>query len=265
MTKPEITMHANAVDNCKSNEDEGQKNGGCGSKAACFFKNITVEPLLGLVMLSIILSTVTTQNLNLQKSCRANLKIADFVCDALERKNATSFNETLHAPAAGHLNVTVLDAMRFGWTSFDASCFNATAHQRLPRVRDADRDVTLSRGHYSTDDVTAILDCFEKQTQSLVVDMTIWQNVIQNTVPCILVVFVGSWSDRNKKRKVFMLLPILGELVRNLGLIACVYFFNELPVEVAGIVESVPESIAGYLPVLLMAVFAHVGDVTTVS
>ncbi|XP_050443435.1 proton-coupled folate transporter-like [Adelges cooleyi] len=105
----------------------------------------------------------------------------------------------------------------------------------------------------------------ETMVQVLSVNMMIWQNVIQNLIPCILVVFIGSWSDRNQKRKPFMLLPILGEVIRNAGLLVCVYFFYELPMEVAGIIESVPSSITGSLPVLFMAVFAYVGDISTIE
>lgn len=248
----------------ETNEEDGP-NATCRSKAAGFLKKITVEPLLGMFMLSTVLSNVTTLNLNLQKSCRANLKIDDFVCEALERKNVTGFNATLSGRSGvggldGGGHATVLDAMRFNATRFAATCFNATAAQGGA----ADR-VTAVTGLSTQSDASAILGCFEKEVQALVIDMSVWQSVIQNAIPCALVVFAGSWSDRNKKRKVFMLLPIFGELVRNAGLIACVYFFREWPMEVAGIVESVPSSVAGYLPVLFLAVFAYVGDITTVS
>lgn len=171
------------------------------SRAAHALRNITVEPLLGVFQLSVILSSLTTQNLNLQKACRVNLKLDGAACDALRGGR------------------------------------NATAAYRSEEI----------------------------EVQQLVAGMMVWQNVIQNTVPCILVIFIGSWSDRNRRRKPFMLMPVLGELVRNAGLIACVFYFYELPMEVAGIVESVPSSVTGSLPVLFLAVFAYVGDISTVG
>lgn len=101
--------------------------------------------------------------------------------------------------------------------------------------------------------------------QQLVSGMLIWQNIIQNAIPCVLVIFIGPWSDRRQKRKPFMLMPIFGEIVRNIGLLVCVYYFYELPMEVAGVVESIPSSITGSLPVLFLAVFAYVGDISTVK
>ncbi|XP_050525053.1 uncharacterized protein LOC126896376 isoform X2 [Daktulosphaira vitifoliae] len=101
--------------------------------------------------------------------------------------------------------------------------------------------------------------------QTLVANMLIWQTVIQNSIPCILVIFIGSWSDRHKKRKPFLLLPIFGELIRNTGLILCVYFFYELPLEVVGLVESLPSSIMGSLPVFYMAAFSYITDITSIK
>lgn len=199
MTKQEAMATNGQAKNNSDVDDEDWRKISIKSKATNFVKNITVEPLLGIFQLSIILTNLTTQNLNLQKACRVNLKLDEAVCYALENRNATSY--------------------------------------RAEEVR----------------------------VQQLVTGMLIWQNVIQNAVPCMLVMFIGPWSDRNRKRKPFMLMPIFGELVRNIGLIVCVYYFYELPMEIAGIIESVPSSITGSLPVLFLAVFAYVGDVSTVS
>lgn len=168
------------------------------SKASHMARNVTVEPLLALFQLSMIISSLTTQNLNMQKACRVNLDLGQKVCFALENKNSTFYREE------------------------------------------------------------------EFAVQQLVTKMMLWQSPFQNLMPCVLVMFVGSWSDRNQKRKPFMLLPIIGELVRNVGLVICVYFFYELPMEVAGIVESVPSAVTGGLPILMLAVFAYVGDISTV-
>lgn len=105
----------------------------------------------------------------------------------------------------------------------------------------------------------------EVATQQLVADMFLWQLVIQSSVPCALAIFIGSWSDRNRKRVPCMVLPIVSELVRVIGLLACVYYFYELPVDAVGLVEAIPTSLAGGRMVLFNALFSYVADVTNVS
>lgn len=186
-------------ENDEDDEDDGWPEMTFRSKVEYVLRNITVEPLLAFFQVSSVLSNLTTQNLNLQKACRVNLRMDDRVCHGLENKNASFY-----------------------------------AHE-------------------------------EVQVQQLVTDMLIWQTIIQSSVPCVLVIFVGSWSDRNRKRKPCMLVPIVGELIRNAGLLLCVYYFYELKLEAAGLMESVPTSIAGGLTVLYLAAFSYIGDVSSVS
>lgn len=105
----------------------------------------------------------------------------------------------------------------------------------------------------------------EVAIQQLVSNMLIWQLIIQSSVPCVLAIFLGSWSDRNRKRVPCMLLPMASELIQVMGLMACVYYFYELPMEVVGLVAAVPTSLAGGRMVLFNALFSYVGDVTNVS
>ncbi|XP_050422786.1 thymic stromal cotransporter homolog [Adelges cooleyi] len=102
----------------------------------------------------------------------------------------------------------------------------------------------------------------EVKTQQLVAEMFIWQLIIQSSVPCIFAIFVGSWSDRNRKRVPCMLMPICGELVRNIGLLLCVYYFFQLPMEIVGLVEAIPTSITGGKMVMFNALYSYIGDVT---
>lgn len=105
----------------------------------------------------------------------------------------------------------------------------------------------------------------EITVQKLVADMLIWQTILQSSVPAVFVLFLGSWSDRNRLRRPCMLLPVYGEVVRNLGMLVCVYFFDELPMNVTGLWQSLPIAVTGYWTVLYMAVFSYVGDHSTVS
>lgn len=60
-----------------------------------------------------------------------------------------------------------------------------------------------------------------------------WKTFIQSSLPAVLILFVGSWSDRHGRRKPCMLLPIVGELLTSIGLLVCTYFYYELPIEAA--------------------------------
>ncbi|CAH1724819.1 unnamed protein product [Aphis gossypii] len=103
----------------------------------------------------------------------------------------------------------------------------------------------------------------EIAVQKLVADMLIWQTILQSSVPAVFVLFLGSWSDRNRLRRPCMLLPVYGEVVRNLGLLVCVYFFDQLPMNLTGLWQSLPIAVTGYWTVLYMAVFSYVGDHST--
>ncbi|XP_050308305.1 proton-coupled folate transporter-like isoform X2 [Anthonomus grandis grandis] len=105
----------------------------------------------------------------------------------------------------------------------------------------------------------------EKEVQQLVASMGVWKTILQSALPAFLIMFVGSWSDRWGKRKPCMLLPIVGELLTALGLLICTYFFDELPMEVAGFVEGLFPAMTGGWFTMFMGVFSYIADVTTVD
>jgi PCFT/HCP family folate transporter-like MFS transporter 1/3 len=164
-----------------------------------FMANITVEPMLACYIMPCVLAMLATQNLNLEKACRVNLRYDEKVCAALTARETANYTEQ------------------------------------------------------------------ETQVQQLVAGMTIWKTVIQSAVPSFLMLFLGSWSDRHGRRKPCMLLPITGEFLTCIGLILCTYFFYELPMEVAGVVESLFPALTGGWFTMFMATFSYVADVTSVE
>lgn len=162
-----------------------------------FCDNITVEPMLACYIIPSVLASLATQNLNLEKACRVNLRYTQEVCDALTARETQNFTEE------------------------------------------------------------------EKHVQQLVASMGVWKNALQSGLPALLIMFVGSWSDRWGKRKPCMLIPIVGELMTVLGLIVCTYFYHELPMEVAGFVEGFFPAITGGWFTMFMGVFSYIADVTT--
>lgn len=168
-------------------------------KLKFIFKNATVEPMLGCYIIASVVSSLATQNLNLQKACRVNLKFSDEVCIALERQETQNYTRE------------------------------------------------------------------EIAVQQLVSEMIIWKTIVQSSIPALLIIFIGSWSDRTGRRKPVMLIPIIGELFTSIGLIFCTYFFYELPMEVAGLTEAIFPAITGGWMAMFMAVFSYIGDITTVK
>lgn len=105
----------------------------------------------------------------------------------------------------------------------------------------------------------------EAAVQQLVASMAIWKTLVQSSVPAILILFLGSWSDRRGRRKPCMLLPITGEFMTAIGLIICTYFFYELPMEVAGITEAIFPAMTGGWMTMFMAVFSYMGEITSLE
>lgn len=160
-------------------------------------ENVSVEPMVFFHIVPIVFAGLATQNLNLEKACRVNLKYSDEVCTALRSRQTEDFKVE------------------------------------------------------------------EKNVQKMVASMSVWTTPLRSSIPALLVMFLGSWSDRKKRRKPFMLIPIVGEFMACVGLLVCVYYFYELPMEVAGFVESFFPAITGGWITMFMAVFSYMGDRTS--
>lgn len=115
--------------------------------------------------------------------------------------------------------------------------------------------------NYQNDTIIKVVNI---DTQAMVTKMNIWLPILQFGVPCLFAIYMGSWSDRNRKRVPFILLPMFGDLFHIVGLLVCVFYFNETTMEVTGLTE-IFTSLSGSRLVLFNAVFSYVGDVTKVS
>lgn len=101
--------------------------------------------------------------------------------------------------------------------------------------------------------------------QTTVVDMHSWQNPLQQVMPLILILFLGSYSDRHKIRKPFLILPLLGELFSVVSCVLCVVFMNSWPLEVLGVSQGVIPSFFGGYTMMNMAAFSYIADVSSVE
>ncbi|KAF2880695.1 hypothetical protein ILUMI_25485 [Ignelater luminosus] len=103
------------------------------------------------------------------------------------------------------------------------------------------------------------------EVQTKVTELHSWLQIVQNVIPIILVLFLGSYSDRHKLRKPFLIMPFFGELGAVVGCILCVIFMREWPVEVQGFMQVVVPSFLGGPTMILMAVFAYIADVSSLE
>lgn len=117
-------------------------------------------------------------------------------------------------------------------------------------------------GDTDDDNITKIA---QTEALKLVADMQSWQSPVQSSIPAIVVLFVGAWSDRTGNRKTLMLIPILGEIVSSLGLLLATYFFLEWPLWVTALIEAVPSALSGGQTIALMGSYSYISDVTTIE
>ncbi|XP_030760082.1 uncharacterized protein LOC115885343 [Sitophilus oryzae] len=104
-----------------------------------------------------------------------------------------------------------------------------------------------------------------EKIQILISNVHSWQYPIQSVMPLILVLFLGSYSDRHQWRKPFLLLPLIGELFAVLGCILSVIFMSSWPLELHGVLQTIIPSFFGGQTMLVMAVFAYIADVSSLD
>lgn len=105
----------------------------------------------------------------------------------------------------------------------------------------------------------------ESAVQKAVAAMSAWKSVITSVVPSCLLLLFGSWSDRHNRRKPFLLMPIVGEILTTIGLLCCTYFFYELSMEVTGLIESIPTAFTGGWFTMFMAIFSYIAAISSVK
>ena len=104
---------------------------------------------------------------------------------------------------------------------------------------------------------------YEKQVQELISSIDIWKGVIQTALPCIIIMFLGAWSDRTGKRKLCILLPIYGEILTSINNLINVYFFYEIPVEITVFLETFFPAVTGGWVTMFLGVFSYISDITS--
>lgn len=112
---------------------------------------------------------------------------------------------------------------------------------------------------------TTGLDEEDKEIQSLVAGVVAWKFPLQTAIPAVMVLFVGAWSDKYKRRKICILFPFIGEIICNIGLLFATYFFNELSLTATALIEALPAAFTGGYIIIFMGMFSFMADRTTIE
>lgn len=99
----------------------------------------------------------------------------------------------------------------------------------------------------------------------LVSDMTAWQHPLSSSLPAIVILNVGAWSDKTGNRKALMLIPVIGEIISSIGLLLATYFFLEWPLWATALIQALPSAMTGGYAIALMGSYSLIADMTTVE
>ncbi|KAF2880692.1 hypothetical protein ILUMI_25482 [Ignelater luminosus] len=101
--------------------------------------------------------------------------------------------------------------------------------------------------------------------QSYLTFLHSWEVPVSSIVPVLLVIIVGSYSDRHKIRKPFLLMPIFGDAIAIVGSILNVIYMRQWPLEIQAVADRIIPSLFGAEKLLIMISYAYIADVSSVE
>ncbi|CAH2107664.1 unnamed protein product [Euphydryas editha] len=104
---------------------------------------------------------------------------------------------------------------------------------------------------------------YEREVQKLVAVAVARKTLIAASIPCIMALFVGSWSDRTGRRKIFIITPLVGQFLIGINGLINTYFFHQLPLEAVVYPEAVLEGLCGSWCIILLTLYSYISDITT--
>ncbi|CAG9785258.1 unnamed protein product [Diatraea saccharalis] len=104
---------------------------------------------------------------------------------------------------------------------------------------------------------------YERDVQRLVARAITWRTYITATIPCVLGLFVGPWQDKTGHRKIFLIIPIIGQILACVNNILNVYFFKQLSLEVLIFSDAIIDALSGGMCVMVLTVFAFISTISS--
>ncbi|XP_037298870.1 solute carrier family 46 member 3 [Manduca sexta] len=114
-----------------------------------------------------------------------------------------------------------------------------------------------------TQNQTEDFSVYERMVQELYSSQVAWRSVLQTVFPCVIIIFVGGWSDATGRRKVIMLTCLCGEIAHSLNNIINVIFFYQIRLELYIFFDVFTVSIVGGASVMFLALMNYICDITT--
>ncbi|KAL3289019.1 hypothetical protein HHI36_003462 [Cryptolaemus montrouzieri] len=103
----------------------------------------------------------------------------------------------------------------------------------------------------------------EVEVQQLVVKWAAYKAFLVGSIPVVCIIFLGSWSDRHRRRKPIILIPLFGDLIGSIGLLVCSYFFLELSIEYSWMVDTLTASLFGGQCSINLGIFSYVAGISS--
>nr|XP_053602308.1 solute carrier family 46 member 3-like isoform X2 [Plodia interpunctella] len=176
---------------------EAKKKISFGEHLMYIFRNVTVEPSVTLFIIPVMISSLVSQNLALEKACRVNLQFPEEICNLLKNQSLQSQNQ------------------------------------------------------------------YEKETQRLVSSAIGVKTYMTATIPCVLALFAGSYSDKVGHRKVFISLPMFGQILSCINSITNVFFYTVTNLQTFLYVDAAIEAVTGGTCMFSTIIFAFICAITT--
>lgn len=74
----------------------------------------------------------------------------------------------------------------------------------------------------------------------------VWWTAVQTVFSCVVLAFLGGWSDRTVKRQVVLALPVVGVFLQIINGLLNTIFFYEIPFQLFLFLDAACGSIVGY-------------------
>lgn len=104
---------------------------------------------------------------------------------------------------------------------------------------------------------------YERETQKLLAKALTWRTYLAATLPCVIALFAGSFSDKTGHRKFLMIISTSGQLLIGINNMINVYFFYQLGLEVLVFTEAIIEGFSGGWCISFLTAFAYISTITT--
>ncbi|XP_053602307.1 lysosomal proton-coupled steroid conjugate and bile acid symporter SLC46A3-like isoform X1 [Plodia interpunctella] len=104
---------------------------------------------------------------------------------------------------------------------------------------------------------------YERDTQKLLASAMAWKTYLTASIPCLMSLFVGAWSDITGHRKIFVIIPITGNILVCINSMIHTYFFYNMGLKAFVFSEAFIEAFSGGWCITFITIFSYISTITT--